>query len=470
MIVFTVLFVVLVATAAHAKDDPSQVIDRARDEARKVAPEAKLVHVEFSAFGFATGQSGIPDMTREGPPKAALFHFLAPHVAIRVFIRMNRAAQYSPETFRTLKERGLLAKDVEVERLPEPDSPYMWPLPDTVSDLDHAIATARAAAASDCVNDSACRLAQVAELRMHWNERGDAARPVWRITFGQNPRTLKSVKRDVEARTGRLISDEMNRSSFTELDQQPEPFRDAILRVGRSFTELWPAVNDAVQTRDPRYKPYAATLVTHASANTSGSGGVLLFEAHVRFARETPSWMWDDLEAHVTWRADTQAALVFSKPERLRGPRYVVPITTDPRRIPPADATLKSLVDRFPSGYAEESWSFDWDDSCRDLYRLGNLIHYVCGEYRVTQHQSDRIYLWLSRQDNPMWAFGVRPIASEYQMVNANAPKDTWTWWTRVKHASYWHYIMTDGMTGAVRTQCTAPNDGQAPIKLLRCP
>jgi hypothetical protein len=91
----------------------------------------------------------------------------------------------------------------------------------------------------------------------------------------------RKVAPEAKARTGRVISDEMNRSSFTELDLQPEPFRDAILRAGRSFTELWPAVNDAVQTRDPRYKPYAATLVTYASAHTSGSGGVLLFEAHV---------------------------------------------------------------------------------------------------------------------------------------------------------------------------------------------
>jgi hypothetical protein len=137
--------------------------------------------------------------------------------------------------------------------------------------------------------------------------------------------------------------------------------------------------------------------------------------------------MWDDLEAHVTWRADTQAALVFSKPERLRGPRYVVPITIDPRRIAPADAPLKSLGRPLSLGLRRGVVVIRLGQLMPGSVRLGNLIHYVCGEYRVTQHQSDRICLGLSRQDNPMWAFGVRPIASEYQMVNANAPKDTWT-------------------------------------------
>jgi hypothetical protein len=66
--------------------------------------------------------------------------------------------------------------------------------------------------------------------------------------------------------------------------------------------------------------------------------------AHIRFARETPSWMWDDLEAHLGWRVDGQAVLDFSPPERLRGPRQMIPIVIDDRKLPSADATLRAFL------------------------------------------------------------------------------------------------------------------------------
>src|SRR5262249_30244265 len=36
---------------------------------RRVAPDLRLVQLQFLGFAFATGKNGIPDMTREGPPK-----------------------------------------------------------------------------------------------------------------------------------------------------------------------------------------------------------------------------------------------------------------------------------------------------------------------------------------------------------------------------------------------------------------
>jgi len=154
---------------------------------------------------------------------------------------------------------------------------------------------------------------------------------VWRITFGQHSRTLASVQRDVDAKTGRVFARDALHSSFTELDQKPERFTRLLLPVGRTFDSLWPAVKDAVRKQDPRYRPYAVTLVTQLGEYQRAPSGGYLWMAHIRFVRETPSWMWDDLEAHLGWRADGQAVLDFSPPERLRGPRQVIPIVIDDR-------------------------------------------------------------------------------------------------------------------------------------------
>jgi len=68
-----------------------------------------------------------------------------------------------------------------------------------------------------------------------------------------------------------------------------------------------------------------------------------------------------------------------------------------------------------------------------------------------------------------MWLFGVGPLASEYKMVAAAAPKEAWTWWTRVKHSAYWQYFIVDAASRKVLTQCTAPNDGNRPIAMRLC-
>ncbi len=478
------------ASVAHAKDNPSEVIQRARTEAKKVAPDLRLVQVQFMAFGFATAKSGMPDMTREGPPKGAVSYFLSSRSALRVLIRMNRDSQYPPDVLKTLRERGVLAKDIEVESLPQPHSPFTLPLPDSVLDIDKAIDIARSAIAADCAGVdpkmSSCRLAQVAELHMHWNERGDAARPVWRITFGQHPRTLTSVERDVDATTARLITyDGAPPSSYTEPDQKPELLTRVSLPVGRTFDSIWPAVNEAVRKQDPRYKTYAVTLMTYLRDRRRSPDNIYISRAHIRFARATPSWVWDDLEAHLTWQTDSQAVLDFSKPERLRGPWQVVPITIDYKKLASADATLKSLLDAFPTGYAEEYTTFDWDDSCREVWRntvespttwqgdrvqRTTTVHSICGEFRLHYHRTDLVYFWLSHQDNRMWLFGVGPLASEYKMVTATAPKGAWTWWTRVKHPAYWQYFIVDTASRKVLTPCTSPNDGERPVAIGRCP
>jgi hypothetical protein len=486
---FLAALTVLGATGvAHAADTPAEVIQRALGEAKKVAPNLRLVQLQFMGFGFATNKTtGFPDMTREGPPKGALFYFLAPRRALRVFMRMNRDAQYPPDVLKTLRERGVLAKDVEVDQLNEPHSPFTLPLADTFLDLGKAIDAAKNAAAADCAGEdprmSSCRLVQTAELHMHWNERGDAAGPVWRITFGQHSRTLVSVERDVDAKTGRVIRrDAASRSSFTEPDQKPEQLTRVLLLVGRTFDALWPAVNDAVRKQDPRYRPYAVTLVTQLREYQRAPNDGYLWMAHIRFARATPSWVWDDLEAHVGWRADGQAVLDFSSPERLRGPRQLIPFVIDDRKLPSAEATLRAFFRQFPSEYFEEYTTFEWDESCRIAWSntsetpMGDHVlrttttHSICGEFRTKYHRTDRVYFWLSFQDNRKWLFGVGPIDSEYEMVRTNAPKNSWTWWTRVKHAAYWQYFMVDPATGQGMTRCTAPKDGSSAIAIRSCP
>jgi hypothetical protein len=156
------LFMLAATSVGEAADTPAGVIQHALGEAKKVAPDLRLVQVQFLGFAFATGKNGIPDMTREGPPKSAVFYFLAPRSALRVFIRMNRDAQYPPDILKTLREHGVLAKDVEVETPNEPHSPFTLPLPDTFLDLGRAIDAAKNAAAADCAGEdprmSSCRL------------------------------------------------------------------------------------------------------------------------------------------------------------------------------------------------------------------------------------------------------------------------------------------------------------------------
>src|SRR5438445_10819861 len=88
------LFMLGATNVVEAADTPADVVQRALGEAKRVAPDLRLVQLQFLGFAFATGKNGIPDMTREGPPRGAVFYFLAPSTALRVFIRMNRDAQY----------------------------------------------------------------------------------------------------------------------------------------------------------------------------------------------------------------------------------------------------------------------------------------------------------------------------------------------------------------------------------------
>ena len=52
-----------------------QLVNQARAEARKWQPDAQLVQIEVSDFGFALGPFGIPDITKARPGHDAVqFH------------------------------------------------------------------------------------------------------------------------------------------------------------------------------------------------------------------------------------------------------------------------------------------------------------------------------------------------------------------------------------------------------------
>ena len=77
-----------------------------------------------------------------------------------------------------------------------------------------------------------------------------------------------------------------------------------------------------------------------------------------------------------------------------------------------------------------------------------------------TQHRTDEIYLWLTRQGNPAAASAAAPLLSEYTLIATNAPQETWVWWTRLKRQQQWQYVMVNAATGVPITTaglCTVP-------------
>jgi len=65
------MFMLGTTNVVEAADTPADGVQRALGAAKKVAPDLRLVQLQFLGFAFATGKNGIPDMTREGPPKGA---------------------------------------------------------------------------------------------------------------------------------------------------------------------------------------------------------------------------------------------------------------------------------------------------------------------------------------------------------------------------------------------------------------
>ncbi len=468
------LLILFLLSPGGCGGEPGDLAERARAEARKAAPDAELVQIEFTHFGFAPGRGGIPDMTRAGPPKMALFNFYsrASGKGLRVVADINRDP-VPADVDKAMRERGY--RDMRVERGDVPYSPFTLPLPRETGDMGRAVEAARKSIERECAGAgpaaSGCALVQSAELHMHWSGPEDGGgTPAWSVTFGQHPKTLQPVRGVVEAGSYRLYArGDAQPASYS--DRDAKPLREASLNVPRDFDAVWAAVVAEVQKQDPLYAPYAVSLITYLRDRKAAGGAAAIAEAHIQFARLTPALLWDDLEAHVGWRSagPDRAVLFFSRPRRRAEPSEPRPAALKAADLPRAGAALASLLGNFPAGYAEVSTV--WAKGCEDIPTASpGLSMWRCGVHVATEQRSDLVFLWLSRQGNPYWQSGRGPLATEYRTLSANAPKDGWSWWTRVKHPAYWEYFTIDAMTGRPRQSfCTNPNTGNNTIQTRPC-
>jgi hypothetical protein len=460
-------------TASGASSSPGsieQLMGQARAEARKWHPDAVLVQIELSDFGFAMGPSGIPDVTKAGPPGVVQFHFLSfsAHDAMRVVAQ----PKLTPDQLKFLASRG--SGLLRVEHLSTPFSPYTLPIPESFVDPRQAIAQAQKDIGPECggAKYPGCALVSDAELHVFWSGQGESGIPVWRISFGQNPRTLQTVTREVSATSGELVAliDKQRGSIFSEPGQRLE---DSVLQgVGNDFDSVWRAVNLAMAKHDVLYKPYAVSLIAYLRDNRGPGSTVYVSEAEFQYARITPSFYWDDRMVHVKWAGST-AVVDISPAIRRSAPGEPVPRTMEAGNLPAENATLRKILNAFPEGYAEQYTT--WERGCENEMTVSPFIkQWECGVLVPITHRTDQVYIWMTRQGNPYWESAAAPLQSEHTLISTNAPPNAWVWWTRLKRPDQWQYVIVNAASGLPTTTagvCTVPPDtaGSRPAAVEAC-
>lgn len=445
---------------------------QAQAEARKWQSDAQLVAIELFGFGFATDPSThIPDMTKSSPPGAVMYSFFSPSAkdGIRVSVKLQEMPE---EMKKMLAQRGV--SQVQVEHFQSPWSPYTLPIPDEVGpNYQRVIDTAKKDIAEQCQGDKygGCQLVSGMELHMFWNGQGDkTGKPVWTIKFGQDPKTLKSVEREVDGATGEVIAFDPRKPSEQQGalfsgDKPNQLHNVSITAAEPGFQGLWRAINAAVKQQDPLYRPYSISLAANVRSQVPGDV-VHLGQMHVQYARITPSLVWDDMTAHVEGRGKT-LNVIFEQPQRKSAPLRPQPIPIDSDRLPNPDPTLQRFAGIFPKGYTEIYYS-DYQGCTSQT--IGNLIKQECGVWMQQEHRTDVVFFWLTRQGNPWWNAENNPIASELAMVSGQVPKDAWVWWTRIKTGGVWKYYIVDADGGkALPNVCTNPNNGQNETRAQAC-
>jgi hypothetical protein len=213
---------------------------RADAAARRLRPDARLVQIEVATFGLAIGPSGVPDMSKVGPPTAVFFYYVSPAAGtqIRVVVR----AGLSADQRRLLEARGQGA--VRAEELSYTATPYTLPIPERFLELDEALARAqRGGFERECAGVNphyGCGRVVRADLHMYVRDDG-AQTPIWRFEFGQDARG-GMVTRHVEAVAGRIATVETRRTRGDGAPPAATPFTDVVLRVQRSERPDAPAV------------------------------------------------------------------------------------------------------------------------------------------------------------------------------------------------------------------------------------
>jgi hypothetical protein len=198
---------------ADARESVGDAMARAQPVARKWHADAQLVHVEVTGFGFAIGPSGIPDLSRAGPPRLAMFTFASaaePQRLLRVNVRINEPELPGPQQQARV---AMGYKTLFTDFVPVGSVPSTLGVPPAVAGtLDHAVAQAERDIRSECAGarspmTQSCSLIQQAALHAYPRDAGDRVGvPLWSISFGQHPRWADDVSRVVDPVTGQVIA------------------------------------------------------------------------------------------------------------------------------------------------------------------------------------------------------------------------------------------------------------------------
>ncbi len=193
---------------------------------------------------------------------------------------------------------------------------------------------------------------------------------------------------------------------------------------------------------------------------------VRLRQAHD--GRITPSFYWDDRLVHVRW-AGVAAVLDVSPAVPRLAPEEPMPRTLESQHLPSTETTLRTLMEFFPQGCAEQYTT--WERGCQNLPSASpQIIRWECGVLVPIQHRTDEISLWLTRAGNPAWASAAVPLPWEHALISQHASAETWVWWTRLKRPQQWYYVMINAATGVPITPaglCTVPPHGAEPSPAL---
>ena len=221
-------------STAHAAATIHELAGRAGTEARRLRSDARLVQIEVPIFSLAMGTSGLPDMSRVGPPAAVVFHYLSASTQrqIRVVLRPDLPPA----------QRGSL----QAEELTYRASPYSLPIPDGFVELDHALARAQEAGfARECAGVNVhygCGRVVRAELHAYAAGQGTAGIPIWTFTFGQDA-NARTITRQVDGVTGRVVRLEEQAARGTDHPDVVPLISPVFVRVQLSEQENAPAVS-----------------------------------------------------------------------------------------------------------------------------------------------------------------------------------------------------------------------------------
>ena len=198
----------IAVSPARAADRVGEFVAQARATAvRDWHPDARLVEVDVSGYGF------VPDLQSatlksDETPKVALLYFYSPSApddVLRAMLQFN----FLPEQQDFVRQRPELAQP-RWEKLPGGRvlAPYTYAIPEQVMGVTDAVALAeRSGVERDCAAAGpayGCAIITRAELHVYLVGDGRQV-PVWRIAFGQDAQA-KEIVRLVNAASGRLIT------------------------------------------------------------------------------------------------------------------------------------------------------------------------------------------------------------------------------------------------------------------------